>query len=170
MSKNFTIGEELFKEMQWINRTDVVSDSDEEDALYALGEKQIAYEIKHSDDEMLEDDYDSLSEEEQAKIDDDITIVTDEDFGKRVLDSLNDDALFLGIIPKDTVLDRALISYFRRAKGLSYDEMLEKLGLVEDDDNLYFITGCGYDIVDSDLLGGDGSGKTKKQFLDWLNA
>lgn len=41
-----------------------------------------------------------------------------------------------------------------------------RAGLVGQDGWLYYVTGIGYDTVDRDLLGGDGSGEAKKRFLN----
>ena len=35
--------------------------------------------------------------------------------------------------------------------------------------SIWFVSGIGYDWIDSDLLGGNGSGETRKRFIDMLN-
>lgn len=75
----------------------------------------------------------------------------------------------VGIIDRDSLLARALITWFANVKQLEYHEMLDYLKFTEDDHNWYFTAGCGYNRYDSDILGGDGSGKTVKAFLTWLN-
>ena len=38
-----------------------------------------------------------------------------------------------------------------------------------DDWYFYFVTGCGYDVISSDLLGCDANGVARRKFVDFLN-
>lgn len=38
-----------------------------------------------------------------------------------------------------------------------------------DDWYFYFVTGCGYDVISSDLLGCDADGVARRKFVDFLN-
>lgn len=68
-------------------------------------------------------------------------------------------------LKRNSVLMLALIEYFG-----GYQEALSKIrSAVACSDEIYFVTGGGYDIIDKDLLGGDGSGKTKDDFLKKIN-
>lgn len=162
---SITIGEEIFEDMKLISPEKFEIDSQYGNALTELCRMDILNDIERSDDEALEDDWDDLSEEQQEEVD----LVTDDDVEERIAESYTE-TIYLGVIAKNSLLYHSLIKYFRDVKGWNYDEMKAKMFFTEDEDNLYLTTGCFYDIIDEDLLGGDGSGKTKKQFLDWLNA
>lgn len=90
----------------------------------------------------------------------------DEDYGTLVQDRITDaDIISVWRIKNDNLLMKALIEYFG-----GYQEALSKIrSAVAYSDEIYFVTGGGYDIIDKDLLGGDGSGKTKEDFLKKIN-
>ena len=71
----------------------------------------------------------------------------------------------VGKFHKESLLANALRIWYG-----SYEDMLDNIrNGVEYDDYYYFETGCGYNIIDSDLLGGNGDGKAVKKFLEILN-
>lgn len=90
-----------------------------------------------------------------------------------VYDAFRDDIVMNTVnlykVPKDSLLERAIFTYGRAKFGTNLFDTFDQLGLVLVDDEAYFDAGYGYDIVDNDLLYGDGSGKTKKEFLKIIN-
>lgn len=71
----------------------------------------------------------------------------------------------VGKFNKESLLANALRIWYG-----SYEDMLDNIrNGVEYDGYYYFETGCGYNIIDADLLGGDGDGETVKEFLEMLN-
>lgn len=71
----------------------------------------------------------------------------------------------VGKFNKESLLANALRIWYG-----SYEDMLDNIrNGVEYDDYYYFETGCGYNIIDADLLGGNGNGETVKEFLEMLN-
>lgn len=161
---SFTIGEELFKDMKLVSPEKFEVDSQYGRALYELCRMDVLADIEHSDDEVLANDWDVLSDEPQE----DVTFVTENDVEERINESYAE-TIYLGVIAKDSLLYRSLVQYFKEVKGWNHDEMKDRMFFTEDENNLYLTTGCFYDIIDEDLLGGNGSGETKKQFLAWLN-
>jgi len=76
-------------------------------------------------------------------------------------------------IPQDGILYQALTKWHNRNDVNSYPLNLKVLenvrSAVLDGGYLYYVTGCGYDTISSDLLGGNADGETKKEFLNWIN-
>lgn len=73
-------------------------------------------------------------------------------------------------IPKDSLLERALLIYGKAKLGATgLYSTYDKLGLIVIDEEAYFDSGYGYDIIDEDLLGGSGSGDAKREFLKIVN-
>lgn len=61
--------------------------------------------------------------------------------------------------------DQSLLYEALDAFAGSHDQALSKMrSAVEADGSVYFVTGAGYDTVDKDLLGGNGSGEVRKAF------
>lgn len=89
-------------------------------------------------------------------------------------DKENDDAvfetleniIFIGSINKDSLLYNALVKWYEY-KGKKMSE--EVRSYVEDNENIYYVTGCGYDNISADLLGGSADGMAKKEFMKWIN-
>lgn len=77
----------------------------------------------------------------------------------------NDDALTTYRILKNDTLGVCLVEFFGSDK-----EVVKHLRNGKED-NLYFYFdgGYGYNIIDQDMLNGDGSGKTKKDFETLYN-
>lgn len=65
----------------------------------------------------------------------------------------------------DSLLYKALLDWYGGFANLE-DRVRS---CVLDGDYIYFITGCGYDIISADLLGGSADGEAKKEFLKFLN-
>jgi len=78
-----------------------------------------------------------------------------------------DNIIFIGSISKDSLLYSALVQWYKHKEK---DMKEEVRSFVEDNDNIYYVTGCGYDTIDSDLLGGNANGTTRKEFLQWINS
>lgn len=77
-----------------------------------------------------------------------------------------DNIIFIGSISKNGLLYSALVKWY---KHKDKDMKQTVRSFVEDNDNIYYVTGCGYDTIDSDLLGGKADGETRKEFLQWIN-
>ncbi len=65
----------------------------------------------------------------------------------------------------DSLLYKALLEWYKDFANL--EENVRSCTL--DGDYIYFVAGCGYDIISSDLLGGTADGQAKKEFLNFLN-
>lgn len=73
-------------------------------------------------------------------------------------------SMTLWAIPRHSVLYTALEKWYG-----SHDAMMGNIrGAFERDEYLYFCSGCGYDIISADLLGGSADGEASKQFDDML--
>lgn len=84
-------------------------------------------------------------------------------------DDVVDETVTLYKVPKNSFLEGAIYTYGQTKFGTNLFDTYAQLGLVMIDDEAYFDAGYGYDIVDSDLLNGNGSGATKKEFLKIIN-
>ena len=76
-------------------------------------------------------------------------------------------------ISKDGLLYQALLKWHNRNENQNLNghslKVLENVrSAVLDDDYLYYVTGCGYDTISSDLLGGTSDGQAKYDFLKWI--
>ncbi len=65
----------------------------------------------------------------------------------------------------DSLLYKALLEWYGGFANL--EESVRSCTL--DGNYIYFVTGCGYDIISADLLGGSADGKAKKEFIEFLN-
>lgn len=74
--------------------------------------------------------------------------------------------IFIGSISKDSLLYSALVKWY---KHKDKDMKQTVRSFVEDNENIYYVSGCGYDTIDADLLGGKADGVTKKEFMQWIN-
>lgn len=73
-------------------------------------------------------------------------------------------------VPNGSILEQALLIYGKTKKyGDDLFDIFDELGFTVIDDEAYMVAGCGYDIIDLNLLGGDGSGDTKREFLKIIN-
>ena len=74
--------------------------------------------------------------------------------------------IFIGSISKKGLLYDALVQWYKYK-----DKNMKKSirSFVEDNDNIYYVTGCGYNTIDADLLGGKGDGMARKEFMQWIN-
>jgi hypothetical protein len=78
------------------------------------------------------------------------------------------------MIATDGLLYNALIRWYNRNEthnlnGYSLKVLENVRSAVIEDGYLYYVTGCGYDTIDSDLLGGSADGATRYKFLEWIN-
>ena len=75
--------------------------------------------------------------------------------------------IFVGSISKNSLLYSALVKWYKYK-----DKNMKKSirSFVEDNDNIYYVTGSGYDTIDSDLLGGSADGMAREEFLQWINS
>lgn len=90
----------------------------------------------------------------------------DEDYDTLVQDRITDaDIISVWQIKNDSLLMKALIEYF----GGFYEALEHIRSAVLFNGDVYFVTGCGYDFISSDLLGGNSDGKKKQEFLDFIN-
>jgi len=104
--------------------------------------------------------YEELDEDtiEEIKSDEDLQEVIDENVAS---------IIHIHKVNRNGLLYQALIEWFEGSPHNILSHI--RSGLYGDDGNLYFVSGVGYDIVDTDLLNGSGSGATKQQFLEFLN-
>lgn len=72
-------------------------------------------------------------------------------------------------VPQDSLLEAALFTYGRAKFGTNLFDTFDRLGLIMINNEAYLDTGWGYDIIDSDLLGGTGNGDAKREFLKIVN-
>lgn len=84
------------------------------------------------------------------------------------------DFISINRVSTDSMLYEALRKYFYRDKsnvnGYELEFYNNVRSCVFDGDYMYYVTGCGYDTISSDLLGGEADGVEKYKFLDWLNS
>lgn len=114
---------------------------------------------------------DTLQEVAGKELGDDYEYEADED----PIDYIDETPLTVATIPMKSVLAWAMGDYFGSRLELDDPESLETWGkhvrsMVVDQDNglIYFAHGIGYDWLDRDLLGGDGSGTAKAEFMRGL--
>ena len=77
-----------------------------------------------------------------------------------------DSIIFIGSINKDSLLYSALVKWYKH-KGDNIEEEIRSY--VEDNENIYYVTGSGYDTISADLLGGSADGMARKEFMQWIN-
>jgi len=90
------------------------------------------------------------------------------------IDREMDEIISVYRISKDGLLYQALLKWHNRNENHNLNEyslkVLENVrSAVLDDDYLYYVTGCGYDTISADLLGGTADGQAKYDFLKWIN-
>lgn len=146
-NKNFTITGVIFNEIEEVEFNGENFDEYYE-LLHQLGENELGEEIKNYDSE---EDYEQAVQEEM-----DVIICV-----KR--------------ISVDGILYNALLKWFNRnsksnSNGYAIKVLNNVRSAVIDGEYLYYVTGCGYDTIDNDLLNGNGSGHTRHEFLDWINS
>lgn len=146
---NFTITGAIFNEIEELDFTSTEAMEHSYDnyygILYQLAEKELD----------ANKDYENESEYEDA---------VNEEISNMI--SINR-------ISQDSMLYQALIKWHNRKDENSYPLNLKVLenvrSAVLDGGYLYYVTGCGYDTISSDLLGGSADGQAKKEFLNWIN-
>lgn len=112
--------------------------------------------VDFSDPAFYEDNYNLLYSlaEKEAYTDDEKTI-------EEALTSI----ISVYRIHLDSLLYQGLLEWYKGFNNL--EENIRACTL--DGDYIYFVTGCGYDIISNDLLGGSADGKAKKDFIEFLN-
>lgn len=145
--KNFHIGTEIFED---------VSD--------LIEKMREAYRNESTDSEEFENMenalYSSVATTMEKSSDE-----SSEEFEDRLIEEMSYTIHFYKV-SKYGILYGALMAWFRY-RGESMNEKIR--GFYEDDGNIYFITGTGYDTISSDLLGGEADGELKAEFLEFLN-
>ena len=84
-------------------------------------------------------------------------------------DEMIENIISLYRVPQGSVLEAALFTYGRAKFGTNLFDTFDRLGLIMINNEAYLDTGWGYDIIDSDLLGGTGNGDAKREFLKIVN-
>lgn len=94
----------------------------------------------------------------------------DEEADERVCEEENS-IITVGRFLFDSLLAKGLAEWFKcdRYDGLVKHVRSCWLSCDGDDWYFYFITGCGYDVISSDLLGCDADGVARRKFVDFLN-
>lgn len=147
---NFTITSAIFNEIEELDFTSTEAMEHSYDNYYG-----VLYQLAEKELNTNKEDYENESEYEEA---------VDEEINNMI--SINR-------ISQDGILYQALIKWHNRNDENSYPLHLKTLenvrSAVLDGGYLYYVTGCGYDTISSDLLGGYADGKAKKEFLNWIN-
>lgn len=94
----------------------------------------------------------------------------DDEAVERVEDEENS-LICVGRFRFDSLLAEGLAEWFKcdRYDGLVKHVRSCWLSRGGDDWYFYFVTGCGYDVISSDLLGCDADGVARRKFVDFLN-
>lgn len=94
----------------------------------------------------------------------------DEEADERVCDEENS-IITVGRFLFDSLLAKGLAEWFKcdRHDGLVKHVRSCWLSCDGDDWYFYFVTGCGYDVISSDLLGCECDGVARRKFVDFLN-
>lgn len=148
-NKNFIIGYDIFNEIQDVSK-------------------------KLLDDE-LESYYHISRALAEKELDDSVENYQDEDDYNEAVDSELNNIININRISTEGLLYRALMKFFNKDKThnlngyqLAFHDNVRSV--VFDGDYMYWVTGCGYDTISSDLLGGDADGTKRLEFLEWLNS
>lgn len=87
--------------------------------------------------------------------------VTSKNVKEQEAEFLPGGSMTLWAVPKDTKLYNLLVEW----NDGSEDALVESVSYgFEDDENLYFASGCGYDVMSQDLLGGTMDGQAHRDF------
>lgn len=82
-------------------------------------------------------------------------------------DFLSGGASTLWAIPLDSELYSLLVKWYDNDEDVLAHSVRS---FFEDDDNMYFVTGCGYDIMSADLLGGNADGIARRDFDGFVDS
>ena len=148
MTKNFTITSTIFNE---IEQLDINGENFE--SYY-----HIMYELAENELDLSPDEKENMSDNELENL----------------INSEINEIVSINRISKDGLLYQALLKWHNRNEdhnlnGYSLKVLENVRSVVLDDDYLYYVTGCGYDTISADLLGGTADGQAKYDFLKWIN-
>lgn len=137
----------IYKEITWFNASEIA----EHDTFDGIDSYELLYNLA-----TLEAGY---------SLDDDL----DEEADKRVHDE-ESGIITVGRFRFDSLLAEGLAEWFG-CKQYELAGYVRSCWLSCDGDYwyFYFVTGCGYDVISADLLGGRGDGVAKHKFVDFLN-
>lgn len=146
MGKNFTITSAIFNEIIEFNFNTLDNLEENYQVLYQLAQK----ELNINKDECSEQEYDDMINDEINQL------------------------ISVKMIHKEGLLYHALLKWYNRNEdhnlnGYSLKVLENVRSAVLEGDYLYYVTGCGYDTISSDLLGGSADGEAKYEFLKWIN-
>lgn len=115
--------------------------------------------------------FDILNEIAGKELGDDYEYGADED----PIDHIDESSLIVATIPMESVLAWAMGDYFGSRLDPDKPESIEvwskhvrSMVIDQDNDLICFAHGIGYDWLDNDLLGGDGSGTARAEFMRGL--
>lgn len=118
-----------------------------------------------------DDKFDILTEIAGKELGDDYEYGADED----PIDYIDGSPLIVATIPMESVLAWAMGDYFGSRLDPDNQESVEawskhvrSMVIDQDNDLIYFAHGIGYDWLDNDVLGGDGSGAAQSAFMRGL--
>lgn len=92
----------------------------------------------------------------------------DEDLNEQIQEQLSN-IISIYRINVSSLLYRALLEWYGSKEKM--DETIRSAVYYREYDRtyLYYVTGCGYDIISSDLLGGSADGRAVREFLKFIN-
>lgn len=138
----------IYKEITWFNADEIVEHEtfDGIDS-YELLRNLATLEAGYSLDDRLDDEAVERVEDEENSL------------------------ICVGRFRFDSLLAEGLAEWFKcdRYDGLVKHVRSCWLSCGGDDWYFYFVTGCGYDVISSDLLGCDADGVARRKFVDFLN-
>ena len=147
-NKNFLITSVIFNEIEDV--TDQIFGEEYENFHH------IAYNLAEKELDQNEDEFENENEYSEA-----------------ILEVMNN-IITINRINTNGILFHALLRYFNKDqtsningyKHLFYEKVRS---CVFEGDYMYYVTGCGYDTISSDLLGTLADGTEKNNFIEWLN-
>lgn len=147
-NKNFTITSVIFNEIEDVTELVFGENMDEF--------HHVTWELAKNELDQNEDEFEDDSEYNDA-----------------ISNEMNN-IICINRIDTNGLLFNALLRYFNRNETsningyqLAFHDHVRSC--VFDGDYMYYVTGCGYDTVSSDLLGKSADGTEKYNFIDWLN-
>lgn len=150
------INDLIFNELVDVNPNDLQLDQDER----FLGEGESLYnDLVARENDFI--DFDDLDEYVQNKADrdnDDYDDLMDEYFDTEIIN--------VQMIPHNSLLMSLLCTYFHNVDGILEHA---RSSVETSNHDILFVTGMGYDIISSDLLGGQPDGQAQQKFLAWCN-
>lgn len=149
------IDERIFNELEEINLDTIEG----RDVLYEFADESWANLSKTEKKEFCNDN--DVNYDENG--------LTENEMPDEYWEMILEETIFFYKIPEDSLLEQAIFTYGQTKGYGNLFDTFDKLGLTMMDNEAYFTAGCGYSIIDVDLLNGDGSGNTKREFLKIIN-